>query len=135
MACIARRTHVLVLAVMLGGCSAGEIVQGLPSRTTLDLTQPNYRRIVADNIKTIFPNQDLLGEMEISGVRMVDHLKGAAWVTCLKLDTRGNPQSYAIFIQADKVIDWRAGIVVDQCHKESYTPFDLPSATKKKPAT
>ena len=56
-----------------------------------DLSQPNYRRVVADNIKTIFPDQALLGELEISGVRQVDHLKGPAWLTCLKLDAQGRP--------------------------------------------
>jgi hypothetical protein len=27
-------------------------------------------------------------------------------------------------MQADKIIDSRAGIVIDQCHKETYTPFE-----------
>lgn len=121
----------LAFALALGGCSAGEIVQSWSSGPVPDLSQPNYRRVVADNIKSMFPNQDVLGEMEISGVRMVDHFKGAAWITCLRLDARGHPQHYAIFMQADKVIDWRAGIVVDQCHKETFTPFEVPFATHK----
>jgi hypothetical protein len=91
------------------------------------LSQPNYRRVVADNIKSVFPNQATLGELEISGVRPVDHFKGPAWLTCLKLDARGNPQHYAIFIQGNKIIDTRAGIVIDQCHKEAYTPFGVSS--------
>jgi hypothetical protein len=128
------RTHVLALAVMLGGCSASELVQNWTPPPVADLSQPNYRRIVADNIKSIFPNQKLLGELEISGVRLVDHLKGAAWLTCLKLDAHGTPQVYAIFIQADKIIDQRAGIVIDQCYKETYTPLEIP-AVAKKPAT
>jgi hypothetical protein len=128
------RTHVLALAVMLGGCSASELVQNWTPPPVADLSQPNYRRIVADNIKSIFPNQKLLGELEISGVRLVDHLKGAAWLTCLKLDAHGTPQVYAIFIQADKIIDQRAGIVIDQCYKESYTPLEIPTVAKK-PAT
>ena len=125
------RTHVLALAVMLGGCSASELVQNWTGPLVPDLSQPNYRRIVADNIKSIFPNQALLGELEISGVRMVDHLKGAAWLTCLKLDAHGTPQVYAIFIQADKIIDQRAGIVIDQCYKETYTPLEISTAAKK----
>ena len=131
------RAHILALAMTLGGCSASELVQNWTGPLVPDLSQPNYRRIVADNIKSIFPNQALLGELEISGVRMVDHLKGAAWLTCLKLDAHGNPQIYAIFIQADKIIDQRAGIVIDQCYKETYSPLELPTpaAAKKKPAT
>jgi hypothetical protein len=63
-------------------------------------------------------------------LRMVDHLKGPAWMTCLKIDAHGNPQLYAIFIQDNKVIDSRASIVMDQCQKESYGPFELRGAPK-----
>ena len=91
----------------------------------------NYRRIVADNIKTIFPTQTSLGDVEISGVRLVDHLKGPAWLTCLKVDAGGTAQHYAVFIQGDKVIDWRGGIVIDQCHKETYTPLATATVAKK----
>jgi len=91
----------------------------------------NWRCIVADNIKVIFPAQTSLGDVEISGVRPVDHLKGPAWVTCLKVVVRDTPQHYAVFIQGDKVIDWRGGIVIDQCHKETYTPLETATAAKK----
>jgi hypothetical protein len=127
------RGYVLALAVCLGGCSASELVQNLPPTPAPDLSQPNYRRIVADNIRTIFPGQALAGELEISGARLVDHLKGPAWLTCLKLDARGKPQDYALFIQGDKIIDSRVGIVIDQCYKQTFEPFDLssPAGTKK----
>jgi hypothetical protein len=123
----------LGLAVILGGCSASEIVQNWTAPPAADLSQPNFRRIVADNIKTIFPNRQILGELEISGVRAVDHLKGPAWLTCLKLDARGNPQHYAIFIQGGKVLDWRAGIVIDECHKQTYSRLEVPPEAKKPP--
>jgi hypothetical protein len=129
---LALRAPVLALAAVLVGCSASEIVQNLPSPAVApDLSQPNHRRIVAANIKSIFSNHALLGDVQISGVRMVDHLKGPAWLTCLKLDARGMPNHYAIFMQADKIIDSRAGIVIDQCHKETYTPFESFPAPKK----
>ena len=126
-----RAAFVLALAAILSGCSASEIVQNWTATPAADLPQANFRRVVADNIKTIFPNQQSLGEMEISGVRPVDHLKGPAWLTCLKLNARENPQHYAIFIQGDKILDSRAGIVIDQCHKETYTPFDISTAAEK----
>jgi hypothetical protein len=128
------RAYLLLLAVTLGGCSASEIVQNWTASPVPDLSQPNYRRIIADNFKTIFPNLNPIGELEISDVRPVDHLKGPAWLACLKLDAHGKPQIYAIFIQDNKIIDSRAGILIDQCHKASYTPFELPVATPR-PAT
>ena len=120
------RAYILALAVTLGGCSASELVQNWPDAPISDLSQPDYRRIIVDNIKTLFPKTEL-GELEISGIRMVDHLKGAAWLTCLKLDAHGKPQIYAIFIQDNKIIDQRAGVVIDQCHKETYTPLEMPA--------
>jgi hypothetical protein len=120
-----------VLAVTLGGCSASEIVQNwASSEAVADLSQPNYRRIIGENIQGMFPNKALLADMEISGIRPVDHLKGPAWVVCLKLDAHGNPQAHAIFIQGDKIIESRVGIVIDHCHKETYTPFELPAVKK-----
>jgi hypothetical protein len=129
------RAYVLAFAVMLGGCSASEIVQNLPSPSVSDLPEPDYRRIVAANIKAIFPGEAASGDLEISGVRLVDHLKGPAWLTCLKLDAHGKPQQYALFIQGDKIIDSREGIVIDQCYKQSYTPFDIAAATAAKKPT
>jgi hypothetical protein len=125
------RAYILAVAMALGACSGSEIVQNLAPASAPELAQPNYRRIVADNIKVIFPAQASVHDVEISGVRLVDHLKGPAWLTCLKVDANGTPQHYAVFIQGDKVIDWRGGIVIDQCHKETYTPLETATAAKK----
>jgi hypothetical protein len=116
---------------MLGGCSGSELVQNLAPSSVADLPQPDYRRIVANNIKTIFPAQADLGDLEISGVRLVDHLKGPAWLTCVKLDAHGKPQQYAVFIQDNKIIDSRAGIVIDQCYKQTYSPLQSATAVTK----
>ena len=118
------RACVLALAMMLCGCSASEIVQNWSNTPVADLSEPNYRRIVAENFKTLFPNSKVLTDLEISGARLVEHLKGQVWRTCVKLDARTNPQLYAIFIQNGKVVDSRASIIIDQCGKEAYEPFD-----------
>jgi hypothetical protein len=118
------RVCVIGLALMLCGCSASEIVQNWSAAPVSDLSQPNHLRIVADNLKTLFPNGATLGNLEISGVRLVDHIKGQVWRTCLKLDAAGSPQLYAIFIQDGKVVDSRASIIIDQCTREAYMPFD-----------
>jgi hypothetical protein len=135
--CEKSAAHALVLAltVGLGGCAATEFVQNWTTPPAADLSEPNYRRIVNENLKKIFPNQPA-ADLEISGVRPVDHLKGPAWLTCIRLDPGGNPQLYAIFIQNDSVIDWRGAVVIDQCHKQSYTTLEpLPApAPPKQPA-
>jgi hypothetical protein len=102
--------------------------------TPADLPQPNHRRVVGDNIKTILPKIDTLGALEISGARPVDHLKGPAWLTCLKVDAHEKPQLYALFLQGDKIVDSRVGVVIDQCYKETFEPFVLPPPPAPKKA-
>jgi hypothetical protein len=128
------RSLVLALAVTLGGCSASELVQNLPAAPAPDLSQPNHRRVVADNIKAVFPKETPAGDVQISGIRLIDHLKGPAWLTCVKIERQETPQFYAIFIQGEKIIDSRVALVIDQCYKDTYAPFDIASAATK-PAT
>jgi hypothetical protein len=136
---LAVRAYLVALALNLGGCSASDVIQNwtTPSSSatiTADSSPPNYRRVVGDNIRTVIPNVTSFGDLEISGVRLVDHLKGPAWLTCLKLDAHGKSQNYALFIQGDKIVDSRVGVVMDQCYKETFEPFDLPAPPAPKKA-
>jgi hypothetical protein len=152
------RACLLPLAVGLGSCSASEMVQNWTSTPATplapDLSQPNYRRVVADNIKAIFPNSASLDDLEISEVRLVDHVKGPAWITCLRFNmqikptaaqpapssttaedpgaapaepgstNRTGPHYYAIFIQDNKIIDSRFSVAIDKCRSQAFQPFD-----------
>jgi hypothetical protein len=160
------RAYLLALTLTLGDCSASEVVQNWTSvpaapKSTLELSQPNYRRVVADNLKNIFRNAESLRDLEISEARPVDHVEGPAWITCLKFRvhvdqvinqspsntnttepvagesssiTNGSPQYYAIFIQDDKIIDSRLGVLLDQCRTQTFQPFDpsRPTTAKKR---
>ena len=42
--------YLAALVTALTGCSASEVVQNLTPATAIDLPQPNYRRVVADNV-------------------------------------------------------------------------------------
>jgi hypothetical protein len=133
------RAYVVMLAVVLSNCSASEIIQDWTLAPAPDLSQPDYRRIVGKCIHTILPNSGI--EMEISDVRRFHHYKGPAWLTCLKFDAgeniqyqlqqRKNIRYLAIFIQNNKIIEWRTSLVIDQCHNASYTPFEIPIPAEK----
>ena len=118
------RFCVLALGVALAGCASGSVTQYLADPPPQgDLAEPNYRQIVADNIGSVFPNA-ALGMLEISGVRPVNHLRGPAWLTCIKIHADDSPQEYAVFILGDKIIDSRASVAIDRCRQQAYEPFD-----------
>jgi hypothetical protein len=129
------RFCVLVVAVGLGGCAAGHIIQNMPDPPLPeDLSEPNYRQIVADNIGSVFPSSVSLGGLEISGVRRTNHLKGLAWLTCLRIHADSAPQEYAIFIQDGKIIDQRTGVVIDGCKQQAYQSFEPSNFVQQKKA-
>jgi hypothetical protein len=144
----AMRSCILVVGVCLGGCAAGNpVIQNLPDQNLPDatviqnlpdasqsaeLSEPNYRQIVADNIGTIFQNPAELGVLEISNVRQADHLQGLAWLTCLRIHAGDAPREYAVFIIGDKIVDARTGVAIDRCKQQTYGAFDLASFLQPK---
>ena len=129
------RLGILALSIGLAGCAAGNIVQYLPDPPMPeDLSEPNYRQIVADNIASVFPSQTSLGTLEISGVRPVNHLRGMAWLTCLRIHADSAPQEYAVFILGNRIVDQRVGVMVDRCKQQTYETFDLSAFAQRKKA-
>ena len=142
------RSCILALSIGLSGCAAGNtVIQNLPDQNPpdapvsqklpdvsqpTDLSEPNYRQIVADNIGTIFANPAELGILEISNVRQADHLKGQAWLTCLRIHAGDAPQEYAVFIRDGKIVDARSGVAIDRCKQQTYSAFDLASFLQPK---
>jgi len=129
------RFCILALGICLGGCAAGHtIIQNLPDPPLPeDLSAPNYRQIVADNIETVLRSSPAaLGVLEISGVRPVNHLRGLAWLTCLRVHAEDAAQEYAVFILGDKIIDMRVGVAIDHCRQQTYEAFDLASFIQPK---
>ena len=59
---ILRSFILLALTFCLGGCAAGQVIQNIPDAPLAgDLTEPNYRQIIAENLATVFPNPVPLG--------------------------------------------------------------------------
>jgi hypothetical protein len=113
----------LVLALILGACSISEF---LPSTSSEDAAgpEPAYRYIVAVNMGVIVGNPGTVGETQISALRRVESLKGAAWLVCLKAEHQAMPRFYAAFIQRNRVTDSRLSVLIDQCEVQPYAPFN-----------
>lgn len=89
----------------------------------------NYRIIVAKGLGGIIGGKDNLQTrvLEISAPRRVDATKGAAWLVCVKylrVPSRLPRAYYTVFIQADKIVESRLSVGVDQCETQVYSPFE-----------
>jgi len=133
----------LLLASILGGCS----MSGIPDWTSEDAAGPeptNYRFIIANalvsgasgfnTVSGVSGVSALVGRtniaslvLEISNPHRVDVAKGATWMVCvrtLSYPARQPRSYYAVFIRHEKIIDSRISVGVDQCERETYTPFE-----------
>ena len=117
----------------LGACSISGL---LPNWTAADVAgpEPAYRFIVANKIKDIIGDPGRVGTLAISGVRRIDSLKGASWVTCIKTQKFPLlPRYHAVFFQGGLIVDSRFSVLIDRCELQTFTPFDWEADAKNPP--
>ena len=124
-----RRTALTFCLVVLTGCS--ELAQ--PSEAAPPPAPPSYVPLAAQYLLSALKDRTSYTAFEISALRWVDSLKGAAWLACVHFQDRGHPRSYAIFIQNNAVVDARYAVETDNCETQTYTPFDLVTGVLGKP--
>ena len=129
----------LLLAMTLGGCS----MSGIPDWISDDAAGPeptNYRFTVSNalvngvNVSGVRGVNAIIGRgdvanlvLEISNPRRVDVAKGATWMVCVRTLSYPArlPRAYhSVFIRHEKIIDARISVGIDQCERETYTPFE-----------
>lgn len=120
-----------LLGAMLCGCA---VLDFLPdwSADRVAGPEPAYRFIIASRINQIL-RRESIGTLQISGVRRVDSLKGAAWLVCLQTLEFKLLRYYAVFIQREQIVDSRLSVVIDQCELQAYERFDWNAETKNTP--
>lgn len=72
---------------------------------------------------------------ELSSATETLHTTGWAWRTCLRVATRDQVTSYAVFVEQNRVVDLRGKVTSDNCEKEQYTELAVrraPSARDRK---
>ena len=128
------RLPLLLVVLALGGCSISGF---LPDWTSEDVAGPeptDYRFAIANRLTTIVGSPTGAGTLEISSPRRVDSLKGASWLTCIKVQNFPlPPRHYAVFIQRNQIVDSRLSVLIDQCEFQSFEPFDFAAEANKPP--
>ena len=146
------RTRALLLLVLtLGGCAMPDSVPDWMSDDAAGPEPTNYRFIIANGLLangvstpsgpsgTVGPSGPvgliaIVGSrslaasvLEISNPRRVDTAKGATWMVCIKTlsyPARQLRTYHSVFIRRERIIDYRVSVGVDQCERETYTPFE-----------
>jgi len=124
-----RRAALALAFVALPGCS--ELAQ--PSGVMPSGPEPPYVALAAQQLRSVLANRASYDGFEISGLRWVHSIKGWSWLACVHFQDRGHRRSYALFIQADAVVDGRYAVETDACESQTYTQFDLVSGVLGKP--
>jgi hypothetical protein len=118
------RTLTMLLVLPLSACAMSGF---LPDWLSEDVAgpEPAYRFIIANRLKSIIGDPDRAGTLAISVPRRVTSLKGASWLTCIRVHKFPLlPRYYAVFIQRDQIVDSRLSVLIDQCELQAFKPFD-----------
>ncbi len=55
------------------------------------------------------------------------------WIACVKSDTNLFIGFFAVFIESEKVVDFRRAVGIDRCEAAIYSPLPPPVVQKKTP--
>jgi hypothetical protein len=95
--------------------------------------EPDYGRLVAQNVLASFKNGSIPSGAEISGLRRVFYIRGWSYLACLRFMTDDRVRTYAFFIQRNQVIESRYAVQSDECGAQQYVPFDLAAGSTWSP--
>ena len=120
----ARAAVLLAAAALLGflaGCS------GIAA-TTEDIAatgpDPASREVIAAHLKATFKSYASYDSFEIADPRWVHSIKGWNWLTCVRFQDHGHMRIYALFLNANKIVDDRYAVQTDNCDMQTYFPFE-----------
>ena len=119
-----------LVVLSLAGCSVLDVSSSShPDADQAAYLAPPYRRIIATQIKSIVGDTERAGVMQISGIRQVVYL-GPSWLVCLKINAYAQPRYYAVFIQDERIKESHMAVMIDQCERQPYDPFDWVAEAK-----
>jgi hypothetical protein len=119
----------LLLPLALLGCSSVALPQ-----TEAPTAEPNtatFHKIIGEHLKASFKDLSTYDSFEISDARRVHTPKGWSWLNCVRFQDHAHRRTYAVFIQANDVVESRYAVTTDGCGEQTYAPFsDIPVTAK-----
>jgi hypothetical protein len=108
-----------MVGVGLAGCSWLDSPR-FPSSSASIAPEP---RAIEQAVFSVVKSTNLAGNPQISPVRRANVTALADWIVCLRGDSRGAFQPYALFFRGDQLVDYRLAVLADDCGLESYLPL------------
>jgi hypothetical protein len=115
--------RILLIALTTASVAACSSVE---APTTEPQAPPNYRKLIASQIRSRFAPGSTIGtDAQISPLRRNKALYVADWNACLKVEVKGQPQIYTVFITNNAIIHFRLSVSADDCESVSWEPLKL----------
>jgi hypothetical protein len=110
--CAKKYCFVCLVATLTAACSS-------ISRTAAPPATPiDYRKIVSDGAPA-----PMTKGAQVSELRSTGGAQPGDWIACVKSDTAPYIGLFAVFIEDEKVKDFRRAIGIDQCESAMYSPL------------
>ncbi|HEY1474449.1 MAG TPA: hypothetical protein VGF53_10230 [Pseudolabrys sp.] len=115
----------ILLAALTSACSG--VLSGA-QLTTMPATPPaDYRKIISTGAPA-----PMTAGAQVSELRQTSGSQSGDWFACVKSDTAPYVGFFAVFIENEKVVDFRRSVATDRCEAASYSPLAPPVVQEKK---
>jgi hypothetical protein len=132
------RRHLLVVlfAALTSACSGILPSTQLTTASTPPPAAPlatppaDYRKIIRAGVPAPMTNGAQVSELR----KTIGGGQSGDWIACVKSDAKPYIGFFAVFIENEKVVDFRRAVGIDRCEAAIYSPLPPPVVQKKTPA-
>lgn len=81
----------------------------------------DYRQLVINSEVAKAMTKNATGPLEISTLRPTRGSQPGEWMTCLRGWQNGRQAYMAVFFRNGAIIDFRGGVMIDECDRDSFS--------------
>jgi hypothetical protein len=130
-----KRRAAILLAALTSACSGVlpstqlTTASTTPPATPLATPPADYRKIIGAGVPAPMMNGAQVSELR----KTVGGGQSGDWIACVKSDAKPYIGFFAVFIENEKVVDFRRAVGIDRCEAAIYSPLPPPVVQKKTP--
>jgi len=130
-----RNLLAVLLAALTSACSGvlpnTQLTTASTSPPAAPLATPpaDYRKIIGAGVPAPMMNGAQVSELR----KTIGGGQSGDWIACVKSDTKPYIGFFAVFIENEKVVDFRRAVGIDRCETAIYSPLPPPVVKKAAP--